>query len=120
MDTNYLVETNQALNKVLSEGTWAVPFEPAKAKKLAVLMKKPISSEEFKKKGYNLVGDDDLFDFFYELEKDGEADDVRGAVLDTVEKWLDLHDKDPSRFSNDVDDKTKKFLRSLIKKYGYK
>lgn len=119
MNLKELNESLKNLKSVLIEGTWAIPFTLNQAKKLAVLMKKPISSQQFMDKGYDLVGDDDLYDFFGELEGDGSGDDVRGAVLNTVEQWLDEYERKPENFGKQFDPKAVVLLKKLIKKYGY-
>ncbi|TNF18425.1 MAG: hypothetical protein EP325_04855 [Vibrionaceae bacterium] len=70
-------------------GTWSQPNTTTKACELQRLMTAPITRKTACDQLYDLVGDDDLFDFFNELD---ETDDVRFLVQSHIEKTLkNLH-----------------------------
>ena len=93
-ELNYYVEDRTQGEGVLTEGTWALPDNPQKVKQLQKLMAKPIPVKDAPKALYGLTGDDVLFDFFFQVEKeDGPKGDVRHAVKyflkgDGVQKYL--------------------------------
>ncbi len=66
-------------------GTWSQPNTTTKACELQRLMTAPITRKTACDQLYELVGDDDLFDFFNELD---ETDDVRFLVQSHIEKTL--------------------------------
>ena len=66
-------------------GTWSQPNTAAKAHQLQQLMTAPIKRKKACDQLYDLVGDDELFDCFNELD---EADDVRFLVQSHIEKTL--------------------------------
>lgn len=70
-------------------GTWSQPHTKEKAKELAEIMTHPIPKVQSCDTLYHLVGDDDLFDFFEELD---EYEDVRHLVRSHLKSTLkDLH-----------------------------
>lgn len=72
------------IDKMIGEGTWATPNTSTQKKQLRVLLSKPLPANTAADKIYNLVGDDDLFDFIEELKRENGNQDVRGVVTD----WL--------------------------------
>lgn len=68
----------------LLEGTWAIPNTPELVKDLEAVMQKPIPAIEATDKLYSLIGDDSLFDDFYELETDDPSADARA----TIARWI--------------------------------
>lgn len=72
----------------IAEGTWSAPQTVEQAKKLGELLSKPLPVSVAADKLYNLIGDDLLFDSFYDLEDDGPNTDVRTTVAMTIDKWL--------------------------------
>ncbi len=84
--------------RILSEGTWSAPQTVEQARELAELMKAPIPVSVAADKLYNLMGDDDLFDTFYDVEeKDGLDADVRYFVAAKLDEWISVlgTDEDP-------------------------
>ncbi len=70
-------------------GTWSQPHTQEKATKLAKLMVKPILKNTACELLYDLVGDDDLFDYIEELDCDS---DIRFLIQMHITKTLDnLH-----------------------------
>ena len=70
-------------------GTWSQPHTKEKAKELAEIMTHPIPKAQSCDTLYHLVGDDDLFDLFEELD---EHEDVRQLVISHLKSTLkNLH-----------------------------
>jgi len=62
-------------------GTWNLPQSLEKAKKLQILLKKPLIALDAESKLYDLLGDDDLFDSIIEERRVfGDDLDVRDLV----------------------------------------
>lgn len=76
--------------KILSEGTWDAPQTAKQARKLAQIMAIPLPVGTAADTIYDIVGDDDLFDNFWELEdKDGQDADARYLIAAKLKEWLD-------------------------------
>lgn len=96
--------------KELVEGTWEIPSTVKQAKRLAKLMQKPLSFKAAPNKLSGLVGDDDLFDFFIEMEDAGEGkEDARKAIMDQVKKWV----KGKNKTKDEWDEEAIKILNSI-------
>jgi len=74
----------------LVEGTWALPDTMEKAKEIASLMNNPIPVEKASDLMYSLIGDDELFDLFGELEDDGAGTDARPTIARWIADNMDL------------------------------
>ena len=74
----------------LVEGTWALPDTMEKAKEIASLMNNPIPVEKASDLMYSLIGDDELFDLFGELEDDGTGTDARPTIARWIADNMDL------------------------------
>ena len=71
-------------------GTWALPQNVEKAKKLQDLLKEPLHAKNAESKIYDLIGDDDLFDsIINEQKRSGNDADVRALVKFFLESFLD-------------------------------
>ncbi len=101
------------LKDILNEGTWSSPNTVKRAQQLAQLMQKPIRVENASDVLYNLIGDDGLFDDFYEAEKDGPDTDVRFLVASKLQEWL----KDLEGWRDPWDPQAVKILQQLVKKF---
>ena len=67
-------------------GCWSYPNTEEKANQLKQLMEKPFLREGATDQLYELMGDDILFDTIDSFE---EGSDIRGLVIDKLEKWLE-------------------------------
>ena len=66
-------------------GTWNLPQSLEKAKKLQILLKKPLIALDAESKLYDLLGDDDLFDSIIEERRVfGDDLDVRDLVKSSL------------------------------------
>lgn len=101
------------LRDILNEGTWSSPNTVERAQQLAQLMRKPIRVAVASDVLYDLIGDDDLFDHFYEAEKDGPDTDVRSLVADKLQEWL----KNLEGWRDRWDPQAVKILQQLVKKF---
>ena len=84
--------------QILSEGTWDAPQTVKQARKLAQLMAAPLPVGVAADTIYSVVGDDQLFDNFYELEeKQGLNADARPLIAQTLHEWVSVlgTDEDP-------------------------
>lgn len=66
-------------------GTWSHPGTAEKAKRLAKLMKHPISQKDAYALGSDLLGNDAFFDH---LDETGDCADVRYAIANLLKSWL--------------------------------
>lgn len=103
----------------ISEGTWSAPQTVEKAKSLARLMSKPLPVSVASDKLYNLIGDDQLFDSFYDLEDHGPDTDTRYAIAYKLKEWLSElgTDKDPD-WRNPWDPKAVVILKKALANFG--
>ena len=103
----------------ISEGTWSSPQSIKQAQTLAKLLSKPLPVSIAADKLYHLIGDDDLFDTFYDLEKDGPDTDVRSAVALKLKEWLsDLGTNDGHDWRDPWDPKAVAILKKTLSELG--
>ena len=101
--------------KEIKEGVWALPNTVAKAKKLAELMKEPLSSEVAVENLYDVLGDDELWDDFkYKGGTPRIDDDVRPLVKKRVRQYLKDYKEDPKGFKQKLDPEAEKILKGLV------
>ena len=93
------------VNESLNEGMWESPFTVENAKKLAELLKTPVTFDELKEphtteiaKAYDeVLGDDKLWDEINSMAKEFPNDDARKCIADNLKVWMinkDNFDKD--------------------------
>lgn len=71
-------------------GTWALPNTLEKAKKLQIILSKPLMTKDATDKLYHLIGDDDLFDQIISLKKEiGNQYDVRSITIKYLRSFLE-------------------------------
>ena len=76
--------------RVLQEGTWALPDTPQKVITLLKLMAEPIKAVDKQKRKvlYGIVGSDDLFDALDDAH-DKKAEDIRPVIIKHLPSFLD-------------------------------
>ena len=89
-DIERLRQLSGLTESVIAEGTWALPDTIEKAKEIASLMNNPIPVEKAADLMYSLIGDDELFDLFGELEDDGAGTDARPTIARWIADNMDL------------------------------
>jgi hypothetical protein len=105
----------------LTEGVWACPSTVRQAKKLALIMQKPVPFKDASNVFYDCVGDDDLFDFISEMEEEDPMGDSRSAVLSHIEKWIkDGEQNNFGVWAKQWEPEAVAILKGLIAKYGYR
>ncbi len=106
----------------IREGTWAVPFTPEKAAKLATIVKnlkanKKVTGSEL----YDVFGADDLFDALEFVDKGDETSDMVAGKgnAQIIQRYLgDMladYEADPSSFRDKLSDKVKQILQGILK-----
>jgi len=86
-------EFNQFANwaETVTEGTWAIPDDEAKIKKLKEILAKPlpVGVDAMNATGvlYDIIGDDELFDSLAALAEDDPEADARPVI----EHWLEIY-----------------------------
>ena len=84
------MKLTKEINKLIREGSWAFPTTPKQLKALKDALKKPVPSVKAADVFYNILGDDDLYDFWDETidRGEGKKDDVRNMVKNHIKKTL--------------------------------
>lgn len=67
-------------------GTWALPDTKEKANQLKEILEKPLPANEAADRLYHTLGDDNLYDFFNELEG---SQDVRITVRNHLKEFIE-------------------------------
>ena len=75
-----------ALKEALEEGTWKVPETRIDQMALRKVLRKPIKAKDAEKVMSPHIGDDSLYDEFYELEKDDPNQDVRPLIRNRMKE----------------------------------
>ena len=75
-----------ALKEALEEGTWKVPETRIDQMALRKALRKPIKAKDAEKVMSPHIGDDSLYDEFYELEKDDPNQDVRPLIRNRMKE----------------------------------
>ena len=70
----------------LDEGTWKVPETKIDQMALRKTLRKPIKAKDAEKVMSQHIGDDELYDEFYELEKDDPNQDVRPLIRNRMKE----------------------------------
>ena len=77
----YVEDRTQGQDRLITEGTWALPDSTEDISAIQKLFQRPIPAKDAAKVLYQYTGDDGLFDEIDVIEKeDGKMADVRGAV----------------------------------------
>ena len=98
-------------------GTWATPNTPAKARKLAKLLARPLPASRATDVLYDLVGDDRLFDTIGANIRDGFGQsDVRSSVARKIKEWDEYYHATPGLWRNKITPATWAVLRRTYKK----
>lgn len=105
--------------RILSEGTWDAPQTVKKARKLAQIMAIPLPVGMAADTIYDIVGDDGLFDDFYDLEdKEGRNADTRPLIAAKLAEWLDdLGTEADPGWKNPWSKQAIKIVRNAIAKF---
>ena len=111
-----MAEKVKESKQYIMEGVWAVPNTVSRAKKLAKLMKEPLSSDKAMDELHDLVGDDELWDKFkYKGDEPRTDDDVRPKVKKRVKQYLKDYEKDPGDFKGrPLNDEAKEILKGIV------
>ena len=96
-------------------GTWSAPQTKALAEELKLLLAGALHGSEAADKLYHLVGNDDLFDEFYDHE---DNPDVRFLVIDQISEWVDSAKENPGNWSHPWEPEAIEILEGIIKEYG--
>ena len=70
----------------LQEGTWKVPETRIDQMALRKVLRRPIKAKDAEKVMSQHIGDDELYDEFYELEKDDPNQDVRPLIRNRMKE----------------------------------
>ena len=77
----YVEDRTQGQDRLITEGTWALPDSPEDISAIQKIFQKPIPAKQAASQLYQYTGDDGLFDEIDKIEKeDGPRADVRPAV----------------------------------------
>ncbi len=77
----YVEDRTQGQDRLITEGTWALPDSPEDISAIQKIFQKPIPAKQAASQLYQYTGDDGLFDQIDKIEKeDGPRADVRPAV----------------------------------------
>ena len=77
----YVEDRTQGQDRLITEGTWALPDSPEDISAIQKIFQKPIPAKQAASQLYQYTGDDGLFDSIDQIEKeDGPRADVRGVV----------------------------------------
>ena len=77
----YVEDRTQGQERLITEGTWALPDSPEDISAIQKIFQKPIPAKQAASQLYSYTGDDGLFDEIDRIEKeDGPRADVRPAV----------------------------------------
>jgi hypothetical protein len=71
-------------HKTLMEGTWALPKNDADVEKIMSILSKPVKAKDAKAL-FNLLGDDEVFDFVSELKDEDPDQDVRNPFVGFIQ-----------------------------------
>ena len=71
---------------LVQEGTWKVPETKIDQMALRKTLRKPIKAKDAEKVMSQHIGDDELYDEFYELEKDDPNQDVRPLIRNRMKE----------------------------------
>ena len=94
----------------LQEGTWKVPETRIDQMALRKVLRRPIKAEDAEKVMSQHIGDDELYDEFYELEKDDPNQDVRPLIRNRmkelgIKEEIELDERiDPADVDDDATD----------------
>ncbi len=92
------IQPQPAADPDMNEGTWSIPSDMTAVGELIELFQDPISAKDAADKMYSLIGDDSLFDDFYELENDyGPDADARP----TIARWIENNN---ALLANNIED----------------
>lgn len=98
--------------KEVNEGVWSLPFTAEQADELWRLMQNHLPCSDAPDMLYNIFGDDDLYDKFFEYEDD---DDVRIEIQDSVKKLLKYYNSEPQSFKNEAEKEALETLEKITK-----
>ena len=77
----YVEDRAQGMDRLITEGTWALPDSPEDIAAIQKIFQRPIPAKQSYQIIYQYAGDDGLFDSIDQIEKeDGPRADVRGVV----------------------------------------
>ena len=94
----------------LQEGTWKVPETRIDQMALRKVLRRPIKAKDAEKVMSQHIGDDELYDEFYELEKDDPNQDVRPLIRNRmkelgIKEEIELDERiDPADVDDDATD----------------
>ena len=94
----------------LQEGTWKAPETKIDQMALRKTLRKPIKAKDAEKVMSQHIGDDELYDEFYELEKDDPNQDVRPLIRNRmkelgIKEEIELDERiDPADVDDDATD----------------
>jgi len=107
--------------KYLNEGTWAVPNTVKKAQELQKIMRKPINVIDAKRKLWNIIGDDNFYDYMEDAYRETDADygdeDVREYIADWIYRELVDPKAPEKKWHVDWEDGVSDILKKITKKY---
>ena len=95
----------------IGEGTWKVPETRIDQMALRKALRKPIKAKDAEKVISKHIGDDSLFDDFYDLEKDDPNQDVRPLIRNRMKE---LGIKEEVELDEAIDKKTAKIIAKMI------
>lgn len=115
-----MITFKQLQERLLQEGTWAIPFKAQQATLLKRMMASPIPAKDASAKLYKLVGGDEFFDYVDEMIRDGEPQsDVRSLAIEVVVGWILQAMRSPSSFRGVFEKEAVDIYIDLYKRYGW-